>query len=133
MAASTEKDLKRPVTQLTLRDREFCAWLHQAGAGDRVIYHRGHLAVDRMTGRSKFVERAREELERIADRAASLAEQGLLMLAQQRHAEGDFSYFAIKAGHRRPRGKNQLVDRYIGSKRPRQPMPNEAVHQEIRT
>ena len=95
MAPSTEKDLKRPVTRLTLRDKAFCAWLNQAGAGDRVIYHRGHLAVDRMTGRSKFGERAREELDRMADRAASLAEQGLLILAQQRHADSDYSYFAV--------------------------------------
>lgn len=107
MAASTEKDLKRPVTQLTLRDREFCAWLNQAGVGDRVIYHRGHLAVDRMTGRSKFVERAREELERIADRAASLAEQGLLMLAQHRHAEGDFSYYAVRT--KQPRQRESMA------------------------
>ena len=34
-------------------------------------------------------------IDTIADRAWSLAEQGLLMLAQRRQADSDYSYFAI--------------------------------------
>ena len=95
MAASNATDLRRPVTRLALRDKAFCTWLSKAGAGDRIVYHRGHLAVDRMPGRSRLSERARGELDTIADRAWSLAEQGVLILAQQLHGPGDYSYFAI--------------------------------------
>ena len=97
MAPSTATDLKQPVTRLTLRDKAFCAWLQQGGAGERVVYHRGHLAVDRIEGQSRLSERARDELSTVADRAWSLAEQGLLILVQRCHGVGDFSYYAVRS------------------------------------
>lgn len=81
---------------LTVTEEVLCAWVGQADPGAAVEYHRGHLAVDRAPGLSPFGEKARRELGAVADRALSLAGEGLLLLVQERHAEGDSSYFAIK-------------------------------------
>ncbi len=98
LAAATA-DLVPPPPTLAIRKREFAAWVERAPAGARIEYHRGHLAVDRIRGFSPYGERERRELDAIAKRALALAEEGRLLLVQQRHGAGDYSYLAVKAKH----------------------------------
>ncbi len=81
---------------LIIREGVFNKWLEAAKAGDRTKYHRGHLVVDRINGFSRLHEKRRRELCVIADRAASLADEGRLVLVQRRLDEGEFSYLATK-------------------------------------
>ena len=81
---------------LIVRESAFNNWLEAAKPGDRTEYHRGHLVVDRDNGFSHLGEKSRRELCVIADRAASLADEDRLVLAQRRVGDGLFIYFAIK-------------------------------------
>jgi len=92
---SAVPDLVPPRRSLALREDEFGTWLETAGPGARIEYHRGHLVIDRARGFSPFGEKRRRELDRLANRALALAEQERLLLLQQRHDAGDYSYFAI--------------------------------------
>ena len=89
-------ELTPPPRSLAARKDEFSAWLKYAGAGAWIEYHRGCLPLDRTPGFSPFGANTRAALIAVADRARSLAEQGRLLLVQQRHGECDYSYFAIK-------------------------------------
>jgi hypothetical protein len=82
---------------LVLREHTFVRWLGEARPGDRIRYHAGHLATDRVDRLSQLSEARCRELAAIADRAFTLAEQGLLLLIQRRHGPGQYSYFAVKA------------------------------------
>ena len=88
--------LVRPPASLSIREDEFCSWFGQAEPGARIEYHRGHLVSDRVRGMSTFGEKARRELGGLADRAQRLAAEGRLILIQERHGDGDYSYVAIK-------------------------------------
>ena len=79
----------------------FEAWLQTARPGSLIEYHRGHLCVDRQ---HKFdapenapENKAREALNRLANRAMRASERDLVHLVQRRHGREDFSYLAIKA------------------------------------
>jgi hypothetical protein len=80
---------------LTITRPQFEAWLKQAAPGDRLVYHRGYLAVDRVRGSSQSSESARREFVAVANLALALAEQGEIHLVQQRHRDGDYSYLAV--------------------------------------
>ena len=88
---------EEPSAALSIRDEEFRSWTEKAEPGTRVEYHRGHLATDRVRGMSAFGEKARRELDALADRAERLADEGRLILTQERHGDADYSYIAIRA------------------------------------
>jgi len=75
-------------------------WLRTAKPGDRVVYHVGHLGFDR-TPVSALPRARRETLERVASRAMTMAENGCLVLAQQRLDDGGIAYLAIMPSCRR--------------------------------
>ena len=84
-----------PTTRLLLTDVEFCAWLGQAGPGERVEYHRGFLVVDVARGSSTLPEPDRNELVRLGRRAMRASQHGFVDLVQRRHAAECFSYLAV--------------------------------------
>ena len=76
----------------------FRAWLAGARPGERLKYHRGLLAIDRIKGtRSRKVAECRT-LAAVADHALALADRGELHLIQERHGNGDYSYWAVARG-----------------------------------
>ncbi len=85
------------VHSLVIREGDFSKWLEAAKPGDRLEYHLGHLGVDRARGFSHLHEKSRRELCVVADRVASLADEGRLVLVQWRVGDGLFSYVAIVA------------------------------------
>ena len=54
---------------LSLREEDFCRWIGEADPGDRIEYHRGLLAADRVRSLSLLANADRRELGAIADRA----------------------------------------------------------------
>ncbi len=74
----------------------FEGWLRAAHPGSRITYHRGHLCVDRQQKHHAPHDPARDELNRLADRAMRASEQGLVHLVQQRRGDADYSYLAIR-------------------------------------
>ena len=78
-----------------LTETMFCSWFGAAVPGDRIVYHRGFLAVDASPLTSIVPDAERRALLRVAERALQLAEDGLVHLVQRRMGEGDFTYLAI--------------------------------------
>lgn len=83
-----------------LDENAFATWLAAAAAGERLVYHVGHLVFDRSVG-SHLTQAQRRNLNRVASRAFSLAELGCLVLTQKRIADGCVAYLATKTGARR--------------------------------
>ena len=81
----------------------FEAWLKAAHPGSRITFHRGHLSVDRQQRPHAPHDPARDELDRLADRAMRASGQGLVHLVQRRHGDADYSYIAIRARRTPPR------------------------------
>jgi hypothetical protein len=73
----------------------FRAWLAGANPGERLEYQRGLLATDRIKGTSSLKEAERRRLAAVADHALVLADRGELHLLQERHGNGDYSYWAV--------------------------------------
>lgn len=73
----------------------FRAWVAGAKPGERLEYHRGRLALDRIKATSSLRAAERRKLATVADHASALAGQGKLHLLQQRHGYADYSYWAI--------------------------------------
>lgn len=96
---STTIDLRAP--ELPVTEAAFCGWCGLALPGDRLVYHRGFLAVDVSPLTFKLPEPERRELLRVAQRALRLADEGLLHLLQRRNGEADFTYLAVA----RPRAR----------------------------
>lgn len=84
-----------------ITETELCGWLGQAAPGDRLVYHRGFLALDCAPTSGRLLERERGELLRVARRALFAAENGLAHLVQRRNGPDDFTYLLIA----RPRPK----------------------------
>lgn len=104
MTASTSPISVSPlVRSLVIREDDFNTWLDHAQPGDRLEYHRGHLGVDRVRGFSHLHEKSRRELCAVADRVASLADEGRLVLVQGRVGDSLFSYVALKTKQPAPR------------------------------
>jgi hypothetical protein len=78
-----------------LTEMDFAGWVGAAAPGDRLEYHRGHLAVDIVPVISKLPERDRTALKTLAARAYWAAEQGLVHLVQERLGPDLFAYIAI--------------------------------------
>lgn len=98
---STIIDLRTAEAALT--ETMFCAWYGSAVPGDRIIYHRGFLAIDVSPLTFKLPDAERRTLLRVAQRALQLAEDGLVHLVQRRIGEELFIYLAIA----RPRPRNR--------------------------
>ena len=81
---------KSPISEI-----QFCAWVAQALPGDRLEYHRGHLAVDADKVMSDLDLNARAELACLRDRAFWSEGAGLVHLVQERLGPDLFSYQAI--------------------------------------
>jgi len=96
MDAPFDPALQSPPPSLVIRADAFEAWLEDAKSGARIEYHRGHLVVDRCRGFGPLRETERREIERLADRALAFANESRLLLVQERHGKGDYSYVAIK-------------------------------------
>ena len=79
----------------TLPASLFRAWVTRAKPGEWFAYHRGHLGIDRVRGTSSLSNPERRKLNAVADHALALAGQGKLYLLQERHADGDYSYWAV--------------------------------------
>jgi hypothetical protein len=67
----------------------------RARPGERLVYHRGLLPIDRIKGTSALNEAARRKLNAVADHTLALSNEGRLYLLQERHGEGDYSYWAV--------------------------------------
>lgn len=80
---------------LAITGQQFEVWLKQAAPGDRLVYHRGYLAVDRARGSGRLSEAARRELVAVANLALALADRGEIHLVQRRYRDGDYSYLAV--------------------------------------
>jgi hypothetical protein len=85
----------RTHTAVPLSPVAFCAWRVRAKPGERFEYYRGRLAIDRVKGPSSLSDPERRKLNAVADHALALAGQGKLHLLQERHADGDYSYWAV--------------------------------------
>ncbi len=81
----------------------FEGWLRAAHPGSRITLHRGHLSVDRQQRPHVPHDPARDELNRLADRAMRASADGLVHLFQKRHGDADYSYIAIRARRTPPR------------------------------
>jgi hypothetical protein len=73
----------------------FRAWLARARPDERFEYHRGFLAIDRIMCPGPRIEAERGKLAAVADHALALAVRGELHLLQERHGDGDYSYWAV--------------------------------------
>jgi hypothetical protein len=71
------------------------AWVARARPGERVEYHRGLLAIDRTKGTSALKDAERRKLVAVADHTLALSNEGRLHLIQERHGDGDYSYWAV--------------------------------------
>ena len=78
-----------------LDEISFCAWVAQAGPGERLEYHRGFLTLDTFALFSGLSDKQRAELRRLGTRAFWAAEQGLVHLVQERVGLDQFAYFAV--------------------------------------
>ena len=90
----TSRNAQRP-QHAALPAALFRAWLAGANPGERFEYHRGLLATDRIKGTSSLKEAERRRLAAVADHALVLADRGVLHLLQERHGNGDYSYWAV--------------------------------------
>ena len=88
----------------------FCAWLANAGGGDRYEYHRGFLVKDLDNGsKRRLAEKDRLVLERLAERVRWAADKGCIHLVQERLGHDCYNYIAI-ARPRAPGARNPVAD-----------------------
>jgi hypothetical protein len=81
----------------------FCAWLALAAPGERLVYHRGFLAVDAAGLVSSLSPERQRALRDVAAAALRAAEQGLVHLVQVRLGPHRFAYVALaRPKSRRP-------------------------------
>jgi hypothetical protein len=99
MDTRVDEVMQPPPASLAIRPDDFRTWLQTAGPGARIEYHRGCLALDRADAFGRFTVRQRAALCAVAEAAAAQAAVGRLLLVQERHGEGDYSYFAVKPKH----------------------------------
>lgn len=79
-----------------MTEQDFLAWLAGAAPGDRIEYHRGFLARDRMTYDRDPEKRNRLSI--LSAKVRAIAEQGHVHLAQVRLGPERWSYIAIATG-----------------------------------
>jgi hypothetical protein len=99
----------------------FRAWVARAKPGERLEYHRGFLALDRIMGTSSLKKAECLKLTVVADHALALADGGKLYLLQERHSNGDYSYWAVARDPARP--IEQVPSRFPLDQRSEHPRP----------
>ena len=87
--------LSRPRAGVPLSVAAFRIWLARAKPGEPFEYYRGRLGIDRVRGTSSLREAERRKLNAVADHALALAGRRKLHLLQERHRDGDYSYWAV--------------------------------------
>ena len=97
----TSARLRRPQARPPISVAVLSGWLARAKPGERLEYHRGFLALDRIKGPSRE-EAERLKLAAVAGYALALADRGKLHLLQERHGNGDYSYWAVARAPARP-------------------------------
>ncbi|MFZ3582134.1 hypothetical protein ACOI1H_08190 [Loktanella sp. DJP18] len=90
---------------------DFCAWVAQAMAGERLVYHRGFLAFDAMALLSDLPPGRQRALRDVAAAAMRAAEQDLVHLVQARLGPGQFAYIAV--ARRKPKLPGALSVRLL--------------------
>ena len=90
---------------------DFCAWVAQAMAGERLVYHRGFLAFDAMALLSDLPPGHQRALRDGAAAAMRAAEQDLVHLVQARLGPGQFAYIAV--ARRKPKLPGALSVRLL--------------------
>jgi hypothetical protein len=111
--------LSRPRAGEPLSVAPLRSWLARAKPGEPFEYYRGRLGIDRVKGTSSLSEPERRKLNAVADHALALAGQGKLHLLQERHPDGEYSYWAVA---RAPGGSVETFSGWLSdgpSKRPR--------------
>ena len=93
--APTSARLDRIQAKAPLSLGKFRAWVARAKPGERLEYHRGLLALDRIKGTSSLKEAERRKLAALADHALALAGRRRLHLLQERHRDCCYSYWAV--------------------------------------
>ena len=81
--------------RLQINEIDLCGCIGHAAPGVVVEYHRGFLALDLVPQVTRFSERDRLELARVARRAWWAADRGLVHLVQRRTGPGAFAYLAV--------------------------------------
>ena len=90
---------------------DFCAWIAQAMAGERLVYHRGFLAFDAMALLSDLPPDRQRALRDVAAAAMRAAEQDLVHLVQARLGPDQFAYIAV--ARRKPKLPGALSVRLL--------------------
>jgi hypothetical protein len=104
MSAGRAETSVRALPVLLTTEEAFCAWLGRAQPGDRVGYYRGSLTTDRLRSLGAIEQNSRR-VSALASRAYALANQGRILLFQERHEDGDYTYWAVARGQG-PGGKS---------------------------
>jgi hypothetical protein len=86
-----------------LTEMDFAGWVGAATPGDRLEYHRGHLACDIVPVISRLPDSERTALKAMAARAWWAAEQRLVHLVQERLGPDLFAYIAIARPKPKPK------------------------------
>jgi hypothetical protein len=94
---TTDMPNKPPRVHLIVSEAELQAWIAHAAPGDRIEYHHGVLAADRLVIGSRLADRDCRQLNRVADILFGLAAAGRVHLLQKRNAPGDYTYVAVVA------------------------------------
>lgn len=79
-----------------LDEPAFTAWVAQALPGERLVYYRGHLGHDRMPTSNIHPEPVRRQLTALARCAMTLAEDGFVVLIQERLGSASWAYIAVR-------------------------------------
>ncbi len=87
--------IAKPSTSLLVMEVALCRWLGASRPGDKLIYHRGFLAVDTDPTASRLLEVERAELARVGKRGLWAAERRLACLVQRRHGPNDYAYVIV--------------------------------------
>ena len=103
--------LQPPSDNPCIGEIDFCAWVAQAMAGERLVYHRGFLAFDAMALLSDLPPGRQRALRDVAAAAMRAAEQDLVHLVQARLGPGQFAYIAV--ARRKPKLPGALSVRLL--------------------
>jgi hypothetical protein len=112
-----------PLSVVAFRRRLGCA-----KPGERFEYYRGRLGIDRVKGTSSLIEPERRKLNAVADYALALAGQRKLHLLQERHRDGDYSYWAVA---RAPGGSIEKAPDRLPTARSSQPAAPIALNRPV--